>query len=356
MSTDIIYCDSPVADWHIKQCATGLLQTTDLTEFLNTPSTKKYAIFHVPFPYETGAGAAFEDRVNQILNVCDKIIILISELHDSTIGFVQRFQHDHIKYFVCGAFNFNCPYNLWMDWFATSRYFYKTNNVKPLDRLLPFEPKPKTFDILLGMPKPHRSIIYNYITEHNLNDQVIMTYLGHPNRIVEGENNPGWIWEDDGLEIIDKELRWTVGQVRYYGQRMSLSQVVPIKVYNQTAYSVVAETNFSNHYSFYTEKIVKPILGRRLFIVFSGQYYLKNLRNMGFKTFDGIIDESYDLEADFVTRGNMITKQMDYLFSQPQDQILTQIKPIVDHNYELLMNTLWQENTNINLSSIIGTT
>jgi hypothetical protein len=102
---------------------------------------------------------------------------------------------------------------------------------------------------------------------------------------------------------------------------MSLSQVIPLSIYNQTAYSVVAETNYDNNYIFNTEKIVKPILARRLFLVVSGQHYLRNLRSLGFKTFDGIIDETYDTIADFEQRCTIDTRTNDrYLFDCPQDQ------------------------------------
>jgi hypothetical protein len=122
---------------------------------------------------------------------------------------------------------------------------------------------------------------------------------------------------------------------------MSLSQVVPISIYNQTAYSIVCETNYDNHYNFYTEKIVKPILAERLFIVFSGQYYLRNLRSLGFKTFDGIVDETYDDIEDYNLRFELACEQITYLINQPQEKILEQIRPITEHNKQIMLETDW---------------
>ena len=42
-----------------------------------------------------------------------------------------------------------------------------------------------------------------------------------------------------------------------------------------------------------TEKILKPIQQYHPFILL-GMYGLQNLRNLGFKTFDSVWDESYD--------------------------------------------------------------
>jgi hypothetical protein len=330
----LIYTDADHCQWLTRMI--GFDSITDIEEFIQYPGPKS-AIFHIPYPYET-EGAFFEQRILRIIDQCDKIAICGSELHRITVDFIYRFQNPKIKYFLCGAVE-NIKSSQWMSWFITTSHFYKTNPI--LTQLTPYEVKPKFFDILLGQPKPHRDVAYDYIINHDLQDQVIMTYLGHPRSIIPGENNPGWIWEDDGLELIETNIKWTVTQVRYYGQQMSLSQVVPIKIYNQTAYTVVCETNFDNHYSFYTEKIVKPILARRLFIVFSGKHYLKNLRNLGFKTFDGIIDESYDDVEDDRQRYNSALAQIQYLINQPQEEILTKIKHITEHNKQVMLTTNW---------------
>jgi hypothetical protein len=78
-----------------------------------------------------------------------------------------------------------------------------------------------------------------------------------------------------------------------------------------------------------------------LFLLFGGQYQLRNLRNHGFKTFDGIIDESYDEVASLTDRAKLIHQQMEYLFDQDQSVILDKIKPIVDHNYKVMIETDW---------------
>ena len=43
----------------------------------------------------------------------------------------------------------------------------------------------------------------------------------------------------------------------------------------------------------------------------------------------------------FHQRGQMITEQMIYLFSQDQQIILDKIKPIVEYNYKLMIETDW---------------
>ncbi len=112
-------------------------------------------------------------------------------------------------------------------------------------------------------------------------------------------------------------------------------------MYNQTAYSVVAETCFHDNFAFYTEKTSKPIIAKRLFVMFAGQHYLANLRKLGFRTFDSVIDESYDQESDALIRWKKAWDQMKWLSEQPQEQILERIRPIVEHNFEHIMTTNW---------------
>jgi hypothetical protein len=118
---------------------------------------------------------------------------------------------------------------------------------------------------------------------------------------------------------------------------------LPIEIYNQTAYSVVAETGYQNWYSFFTEKTAKPMMARRLFVMFSGQNFLHNLRSLGFRTFDTVIDESYDRIRNDQERWSAAFEQVQRLCEMDQQEVFEKIAPVVEHNYNLLMNTDWTQ-------------
>ena len=324
-----IYADTPGCAEHLKHLDAEICYELD--------DAIDRAVFHLPYPLS--ADLNFKDKLNRAVKLGQWVAILGSELHPETVEFIKQHQHPKITYFLCGFIN-NLESTLWMDWLHRSSEFYK-KNPQVLDQLNPYTTKLKMFDILLGRQKTHRSTVYNFIKERNLDDHVIMTYLkGNDNIPIQSQDQSGWLWEP-GIIQLNNEFQWTVTSVRYQGKSMSLSQVVPISIYNQTAYSVVAETNYDNHYSFYTEKIVKPILAERLFIIFSGQHYLHNLRILGFKTFDGIIDESYDSIADNAQRFKLACEQIQYLINQPQEEILAKIRPITEHNKQVMLETDW---------------
>lgn len=320
-----IYVNSPVSQWHVQQL--GLPTTTVL-------ASPDLAVFHVPFPYDT-QGPAFEALVDQALKTTDRIVILCSELHKNTVDFIHRYQHEKIKYFVCGQLH-DQPCGIWADWFITTTSHYTKLSLADLK---PYVSKPKIFDILLGQPRAHRDLIYNFIHENNFNDHVLLSYMQHPGPIQQQDAN-GWLLEP-GVELPAQGFRNTITPIVYQGRNISMSQVVPISVYNQTAYTVVTETNYDDNYVFFTEKIVKPILARRLFLVLGGRYYLRTLQELGFQTFSSIIDESYDNVEDYQQRAKLLGEQIEHLMDRDQHVVLDKIKPIVEHNYHHMMTTDW---------------
>ena len=75
------------------------------------------------------------------------------------------------------------------------------------------------------------------------------------------------------------------------------------------------------------------------FIVLAGPHYLKYLRKLGYQTFHGFIDESYDDEIDNGKRMWKICKEIERISNLPLNQLhdwYQSIKPIVLHNRNLL--------------------
>ena len=64
--------------------------------------------------------------------------------------------------------------------------------------------------------------------------------------------------------------------------------------YLDSYFNIVTETCFAEGQVFFTEKILKPLMCLQPFIVLSSPNYLKKLKELGFKTFDSLWDESYD--------------------------------------------------------------
>ena len=328
------------------------IEANNLIQFINSKHVIKFSVFHVPFFNDI----SWIERLEQSYTVTDHVFVFCSELHQHTVDQLISLDRPGISIFMCGFVNYNfkqAQIYTWMDWFVTTVYFYNTVQPSLLnEKLSPQINKSKYFDILLGCRRLHRDIVHQYILDNQMLDKVIMTYYQRWNVDLRETDH---IFESEGLEFLpESNYTHSVHQVRYHGHKMNLSQVVPFVVYNDSYYSVVAETNAVNEFNFYTEKVVKPILGRRLFVAIAGQGYLRRLRSVGFKTFSDVIDESYDLEPDHTTRWGMAMDQVKFLTEQDPVEIYAKIKHVVEHNQRVMLETDWYQNLTKQLITVIA--
>jgi hypothetical protein len=118
---------------------------------------------------------------------------------------------------------------------------------------------------------------------------------------------------------------------------------VPWKIYADSNYSIVAETTartpyFNNDHFFPTEKTAKPLFAKRPFIVFGSANFLYNLNQLGFQTFDSIIDESYDQITDDDERWQAAWESMLDLARQDSFIVYRKLKNVLDHNHWWVQN------------------
>ena len=62
---------------------------------------------------------------------------------------------------------------------------------------------------------------------------------------------------------------------------------------------------------------------------------------MGYKTFSDVIDESYDNIDDDEERWNEAWKQIEKLLSMNPLEVYSKVNDIVEHNYNIFVNTVW---------------
>jgi len=293
--------------------------------------------------------------IQKLLSKCfDNNIVVRVDLYEfrpEFLEFLKKNDHELLHLIVCGGFNYKFK-NAKV--FTNYRYLYELkqfykNKIYLLEELNFKANKEQYFDALLGVTfhnnfiRKNRIFVKNFIEENNLLDKVILKYFETKRGTIDILDKQEKEEFDIGVKNFNidklKNLTYTVEEIEYEGEQVKVSHIIPVDIYNKTTYSIVAETIYENEYSFFTEKTYKPILSKRLFIHFAGQYHLKNLRdNYGFRTFDGIIDESYDNIEDQNERWKQAAQQVLFLISQPQEQILEQIFPIIEYNFNHAMS------------------
>ena len=146
------------------------------------------------------------------------------------------------------------------------------------------------------------------------------------------ENSLYTNWPDRKLPA-EYELPWAQDYPQY-----GMDQDIYEKPYNDTACSIVSETNDNNNEIFMTEKIWKPIMAQHIFVVHGNHLYLQKLREMGFRTFNNYFEEAYDLDRDPDMRIDTIVDVCDRLRDAPWEDIYSLTKALRKHNYATMFN------------------
>jgi hypothetical protein len=114
---------------------------------------------------------------------------------------------------------------------------------------------------------------------------------------------------------------------------------------NDNSYFYIAsETFMHSEFKFVTEKVFKPIAHFQPFLFLSYPGALKQLNQLGFKTFSPFIDESYDEEEDEIKRFNLIYSEVQRLCSMSLEELHSWywcMEEILIHNHSHLL-TLYQ--------------
>jgi hypothetical protein len=283
----------------------------------------------------------FKPTLEKLLKKAKFILVDLNEptslqLLNDAEDFLNRY--DNIEIVSMIKTNYSSRIKFSGNWFISPTNFYsaKSPSTWATDFLSKitnddFNKKLK-FDCLLGQERFMRNLIEKKYKESLHREQILFSYFK--------ENIKNGIWD-----FSVNDINFSGEIITHNWSQFSPSSAIPYSLYNRTYYSIVSETLDFNNYSFFTEKIAKPILAKRPFVVFSGRHYLKNLKQLGFKTFDNIIDESYDDIVDLEQRTQHAWEQVEYLISQDPLTVYRLTKDIREHNYQLFKHTDWNQET-----------
>ena len=209
-----------------------------------------------------------QDIINGTLAKTKRLFVNISEPTDpGIIQYLESIKNPRLKIFtdIVNEDNDNL-YQTAISWFITPRNYYAVDpwakdlisriNAVSEDK----KPRNYMFDCLLGKPKGNRDYIQLLFLNKDFDqfrDKVIFTYY---------KDNPALgQWNNLNTYSINQMIG---------DQEISMYSMLPVHIYNDSYYSVVAETTYFNHYSQFTEKVAKPIIAKSPFISFCCQPYL----------------------------------------------------------------------------------
>jgi hypothetical protein len=295
-----------------------------------------------------------------------KHIILRSESYDMTNEIdivVYNYNLPKVNYEWTLEFEFQQSiYVNDLDWFKTNTLEYKNYD--------------KKFLSFNGMYRHHRGTIIMLLACMGVLDKGLVSYNIKPG----GMDSRGvavWDWTYNSLRynaefekmfMKNREMLYNINKFELdiipdglsESGEINIATVYPahvqpnhVKYYEDTYFSVVTETSFPIlHFHQYwphntdigrilSEKIFKPISMKHPFIVVSNPGVLDLLKNLGYKTFHPLIDETYDKVQDPAIRLMMIakeTKKLCELEGEALANFLTKAKEICEYNFKVLKN------------------
>jgi hypothetical protein len=292
--------------------------------------------------YTEAANCLTSDLVAKLSQFSIKKIIVSNGPWDKEI-FNYDFDYDIVVY----------PY--WLLSYATYVTSTHTINFYQLDK---HAPAPTThFNCLVGVSRPERDYLVSQLVDKGLVDDNIVSYNGNftGNGYASWEFAEPWhhlfagdydTYKDYNLNNANnadlkflKTSQWEdYGNFQLpYGSRpwSGREHILPVTIFNDSEFSLVVETSVFNKNFHPTEKTIRNFLLKNPFVVFSSQYFVRYLQELGFRTFGAVIDESYDdiecpkkrcdailIEVERICNNNLISSNIAY-FAE-----------VCEHNYQ----------------------
>ena len=257
------------------------------------------------------------------------VVDFMNEWRDKPV----RFQSNLVPLKTCHV---QCDYT--NDMFLTGPKLYKENTMCEglLKKLLPTYQKTidKQWDLLLGEANDNKDWLYATIKNHPVCERTFLTYFGK-------DTNKGY-WSDDVVRP-KKHTAETLGPLaNRFNTQIRCSDLIDPAIYNMTHYTAMIETTIHNDFAMFSEKEAKPIIAKRPFVIFGACGQLKAFRSLGFRTFESVIDESYDTIEDKHERWHKALDSMLQLTEMNHIKVYNELAQVLIHNKDHFENSDWK--------------
>ena len=169
----------------------------------------------------------------------------------------------------------------------------------------------------------HRHLLYKGLADQNLLDYNI-------GRIVV-DNRP----RNERVKSAPNDFVGDFSMMKIFDY-LTIDCCVSWDLYKQASFEIVPETAHQN-ISFVTEKTIKPMVAKIPFLVLGDPNFYKQLHNIGFKTFDSLIDESFAYEIDINIRTKKLVETAKSIISNGALDFYKAAQDICEYNFNHLL-------------------
>jgi hypothetical protein len=264
-------------------------------------------------------------------------IFVTSEISEFNDQLLEKYDMVPLYYFFHGFAA--------LDWY---RGYYSLNYSKSLVKSYQYDFI--TYNRIINNDRSYRIYFVSQLISHGLKDQGLISF-GVTNDTVSD-------WQD---EVSDPNTKLSINARLHAEYHLtginklvidhaeihgSASANIPRTISNwwtnndqtnvDAFWHIVTETVFYYDKLHLTEKIFKPIVSKQPFMLLAAPGNLAYLKSYGFKTFDSVIDESYDNIIDNDLRTEAVVNQLHWYCNLTPDEktnIIQQLEPIIDYNF-----------------------
>lgn len=246
------------------------------------------------------------DLTMDLLKLIDKgRLNLLKKYKKRIIFFYTGILENNIKN---SLFDFNLIKKQESEFFVRMPNYYYNNKI----RKLKLQRENKFLLTTIIREKYHRSLLVDYLENKNL-------IKHHTGKIHYSKHNMDHNWVGDKHSIHN----WNSG-------------IISWDLYSRSSFEIVPETLYKDA-TFITEKTLKPIIARIPFLVLSNQQFYHDLKKLGFKTFDSLVDESFAYETDIIMRTKKLVELTKNIINNNALEFNTASKEICDYNFDHLL-------------------
>lgn len=311
-------------------------------------------IAHEPNDIYVLSRLEFKENATQLRDLVDRGLKLIYsnpfEGSETLAGQLTRFGLADLfldrKFLVIGGgdMRLEWPY-LRYDLFISKPHNFAENleAIKRTDEIFSKVNKPYTFLCLNGRARDHRKYLVERLNDLGLLDQSLWTWLDTSAIRSKAFNS----------EITDRPRahHFLPEKYEHAAYQANVSQTysddyaklglfnnewgeiyLNADAYVDTYFSLVTETVYNYPHSFRTEKIWKPIAMGHPWICVANMGYYRDLRALGFRTFDTVIDESFDAIEGSVARMERLIQVIEDIHRNGLQEFVASCEEICKYN------------------------
>lgn len=240
-------------------------------------------------------------------------ILVTSERSDLVKNYCKKNNMYHLYYFFHGFASLN--------WYRDVEYFQDDHPV--------FKTRFLSFNRLCTKNRSYRLLLVSNLLERKIlsKGSVSLQLIDAGRNIIKKEVfDPNCRLSKQAKIKVFKNLskieqNFVIDNEMLSGQASAHCGAQEYRLWQSSFLHLVSETVFFDEKLHLTEKIFKPIVSRRPFILLGAYKNLEYLQSYGFKTFSQWIDESYDDEQDNEIRLSMVCNELEKIVNLSDNEI-----------------------------------